>query len=81
MVHLFEDTSSVVKSKRVYHSVRNDPVVVETVKTAIRENATTSIRKIARENNISKSSVQRILKKKNLSIQNFPSSRTAEKRL
>ncbi|RZC36987.1 hypothetical protein BDFB_015055, partial [Asbolus verrucosus] len=54
VVHLFEDTSSVVKPKRVYHLVRNDPVVVETLKTAIRENAITCMRKIARENNISK---------------------------
>ncbi|RZC32081.1 hypothetical protein BDFB_015293 [Asbolus verrucosus] len=79
MVHLFEDTSSAVKPKRVYHPVRNDPVVVETVRTAIRENATTSIRKIARENNISKSSV--LEKKKVSSTQNFPSSRTAGTRV
>ncbi|RZC38004.1 hypothetical protein BDFB_015240, partial [Asbolus verrucosus] len=45
VVRLFEDNSSVVKPKRVYHPVRNDPVVVETVRTAIRENAT-SIKKL-----------------------------------
>ncbi|EFA08485.1 Transposable element Tc3 transposase-like Protein [Tribolium castaneum] len=62
IVRLFEDTSSVVKPKRVYFPVRHNDALVQVVRNAVEEDPNVSTRIIARQHNISKSSFQRILK-------------------
>lgn len=64
IVNLFEDTSSVEEPKRAAnYRVRNNPVLVNAVTEAIAEDPTTSVRRISRNLNASKSSVSRILRK------------------
>ncbi|EFA12994.1 hypothetical protein TcasGA2_TC005259 [Tribolium castaneum] len=62
IIRLFEDTSSVVKPKRVYFPVRHNDALVHVVRNAVEEDPSVSTRIIVRQHNISKSSVQRILK-------------------